>query len=129
MLFLGDVGSLPIGLVLGWLLLLLAASGHLAAALLLPLYYVADTSITLLLRIRRHETVWKAHRTHFYQRAVAGGLTVPAVVARVFATNVVLAALAAVSVVADTTIVSVSCLIGGTALVGFLLAHFARARN
>ncbi len=38
-LFLGDVGSLPIGLLLGWLLLLLAGSGHLAAALLLPLYY------------------------------------------------------------------------------------------
>ena len=128
-LFLGDVGSLPIGLVLGWLLLLLAINGHLAAALLLPLYYLADSSITLLLRIRRGETVWKAHRTHFYQRAVAGGLTVPAVVARVFATNVALAALAAVSVVAGTTIASVLCLIGGAALVGFLLAHFARMRN
>jgi UDP-N-acetylmuramyl pentapeptide phosphotransferase/UDP-N-acetylglucosamine-1-phosphate transferase len=128
-LFLGDVGSLPIGLVLGWLLLLLAASGHFAAALLLPLYYLADASITLFLRFRRGETVWKAHRTHFYQRAVAGGLTVPAVVARVFATNVVLAALAAASVVASTTIVSVLCLTGGVALVGFLLAHFARARG
>ena len=46
-LFLGDVGSLPIGLMLGWLLLLLATSGHLAAALLLPLYYLADATITL----------------------------------------------------------------------------------
>ena len=46
-LFLGDVGSLPVGLVLGWLLLLLAVSGHLAAALLLPLYYLADATITL----------------------------------------------------------------------------------
>ncbi|HWN48439.1 MAG TPA: glycosyl transferase, partial [Xanthobacteraceae bacterium] len=47
-LFLGDVGSLPIGLLLFWLLLQLAGSGHLAAAMLLPLYYVADTTITLL---------------------------------------------------------------------------------
>ena len=39
-LFLGDVGSLPIGLLLGWLLLLLAAQGYVAAALLLPLYYL-----------------------------------------------------------------------------------------
>jgi UDP-N-acetylmuramyl pentapeptide phosphotransferase/UDP-N-acetylglucosamine-1-phosphate transferase len=39
-LFLGDVGSLPIGLLLGWLLVLLAGGVHLAAALLLPLYYV-----------------------------------------------------------------------------------------
>src|SRR6185437_8048678 len=36
-LFLGDVGSLPIGLMLGYLLTLLAGHGHLAAALLLPL--------------------------------------------------------------------------------------------
>ena len=51
-LFLGDGGSLPIGLVLGWLLLQLAGNGHLAAALLLPLYYVADATITLLRRWR-----------------------------------------------------------------------------
>ena len=31
-IFLGDVGSLPIGLLLGWLLLLVAGNGHLAAA-------------------------------------------------------------------------------------------------
>ena len=36
-LFLGDVGSLPIGLMLGWILMVLASRGHLAAALLLPL--------------------------------------------------------------------------------------------
>src|SRR5690606_23967419 len=39
-LFLGDVGSLAVGLLLGWMLILLAAQGHLAAALLLPLYYL-----------------------------------------------------------------------------------------
>jgi UDP-N-acetylmuramyl pentapeptide phosphotransferase/UDP-N-acetylglucosamine-1-phosphate transferase len=37
-LFLGDVGSLPIGL----LLVELAGRGGLAAAVLLPLYYLAD---------------------------------------------------------------------------------------
>jgi UDP-N-acetylmuramyl pentapeptide phosphotransferase/UDP-N-acetylglucosamine-1-phosphate transferase len=125
-LFLGDVGSLPIGLLLGWLLLLLAISGYFAAALLLPLYYLADASITLLLRVRRRETLWEAHRTHFYQRAVAGGLTVPAVIARVFVTNVALAALATVSVVAPGTIVSAMCVVGGALLVGLLLANFAR---
>ena len=51
-LFLGDVGSLPIGLLIGWLLVLLAGSGHLTAALLLPLYYLADATLTLLRRCR-----------------------------------------------------------------------------
>ena len=31
-IFLGDVGSLPIGLIFAWLLVLVAGSGHLAAA-------------------------------------------------------------------------------------------------
>lgn len=128
-LFLGDVGSLPIGLLLGWLLLLLATSGHLAAAVLLPLYYLADASATLLLRIRRGETLWKAHRTHFYQRAVAAGVTVPAVIARVFATNLALAALAMISVAAGSTMISLLCLFGGAAIVGLLLAHFASMRQ
>jgi UDP-N-acetylmuramyl pentapeptide phosphotransferase/UDP-N-acetylglucosamine-1-phosphate transferase len=128
-LFLGDVGSLPIGLVLGWLLLILALSGHIAAALLLPLYYLADATITLGIRFVRRETVWEAHRTHFYQRAVARGLTVPDVVARVFATNVLLAALAMLSVMAASALTSLLCLIGGAVLVGLLLAHFACVRR
>ena len=39
-IFLGDVGSLPIGLLLGWCLLQLAYHQQFAAALLLPLYYL-----------------------------------------------------------------------------------------
>ncbi len=127
-LFLGDVGSLPVGLVLGWLVLLLGFKGYHAAALLLPLYYLADTTITLLRRIARREPFWEAHRSHFYQRAVAGGRTVPQVVTRVFGTNVALAMLAMVSVAAGSTMVSLLCLACGAALVGFLLAHFAKSR-
>ena len=55
--FLGDVGSLPIGLLLGWCLLQLAYSQHFAAALLLPLYYLADATVTLLRRMIRRRTV------------------------------------------------------------------------
>jgi UDP-N-acetylmuramyl pentapeptide phosphotransferase/UDP-N-acetylglucosamine-1-phosphate transferase len=127
-LFLGDVGSLPIGLLLGWLLLLVAASGQLVAAALLPLYYLADATITLALRISRGEAVWQAHRSHFYQRAVAGGMPVAGVVTRVFGTNVVLAGLAIVSVAAGSTVVSLLCLASGAGMVSLLLACFARAR-
>src|SRR5206468_1733735 len=75
-LFLGDVGSLPIGLLLFWLLIQLAGSGHLAAALLLPLYYLADTMITLVRRMAAGERIVLAHRSHFYQRATNGGYSV-----------------------------------------------------
>lgn len=72
-IFLGDVGSIPLGLLLGGLLVQLAAAGQLAAALILPLYYLADATITLGKRALRGEKVWQAHRQHFYQRAVQGG--------------------------------------------------------
>ena len=77
-----------------WLLVLLAGNGHLAAALLLPLYYVADATITLLRRLANGEPIMQAHRTHFYQRAIDGGFSVMQIVGRVFALNVVLALLA-----------------------------------
>lgn len=72
-IFLGDVGSQPLGLLLGWLLLMAAADGQWAAALLLPLYYWTDATITLTRRALRGEKIWRAHRSHFYQRAVAAG--------------------------------------------------------
>ncbi len=73
--FLGDAGSVPIGLMLGWLLLDLAARGLWLPALILAFYYFTDATITLLRRLLRGERVWQAHREHFYQRAVARGLT------------------------------------------------------
>ncbi len=73
--FLGDVGSAPLGFLLGWMLLSLAASGQWVAALVLPGYYLADATITLIRRAVRGEKVWQAHREHFYQRAVASGLS------------------------------------------------------
>jgi UDP-N-acetylmuramyl pentapeptide phosphotransferase/UDP-N-acetylglucosamine-1-phosphate transferase len=59
---LGDVGSLPIGCLLAWLLIQLAAHGHLVAALLLPLYYLADATITLLRRVINGERFWLTAR-------------------------------------------------------------------
>ena len=128
-LFLGDVGSLPIGLLLGWLLLALAGNGHLTAALILPLYYLADATITLARRVAKGERFWQAHRTHFYQRATDNGFTVPQIVARIFLVNLGLVALALVTVAADRTIVSLLALAASAALVAWLLATFARAKR
>jgi UDP-N-acetylmuramyl pentapeptide phosphotransferase/UDP-N-acetylglucosamine-1-phosphate transferase len=71
-IFLGDCGSVPLGFALGGLLIALATAGQLAAALILPAYYVADATITLVWRLIDGERVWQAHRRHFYQRALRG---------------------------------------------------------
>jgi UDP-N-acetylmuramyl pentapeptide phosphotransferase/UDP-N-acetylglucosamine-1-phosphate transferase len=89
-IFLGDVGSVPLGFLLGFLLLGVAANGHWKIALILPLYFLADATITLGRRLARAEPVWQAHREHFYQRAVQRGLGHAEIVIRVIAADVVL---------------------------------------
>jgi UDP-N-acetylmuramyl pentapeptide phosphotransferase/UDP-N-acetylglucosamine-1-phosphate transferase len=126
--FLGDVGSLPIGLLLGWCLLHLAWRGHMAAALLLPLYYLVDSTWTLLRRMLRGEPFWAAHRTHFYQRATDNGFTVTRVISEVFVLNLVLAALAIASVELNTVATDILLLIAGAAAVAIVLRRFSRSR-
>ena len=75
------------------------------------------------------ERVWEAHRQHFYQRATTRGLTVYAVVSRVFLVNFLLAVLAVINVWAGSASVSAVVLIIGAALVGLLLWSFQREKN
>jgi UDP-N-acetylmuramyl pentapeptide phosphotransferase/UDP-N-acetylglucosamine-1-phosphate transferase len=93
-LFLGDVGSVPLGYLAGWLLLVLAGTAWWQAALILPLYYLADATWTLLRRLACGERVWVAHREHFYQRAVQAGLSHAAVAGRILAADLILVGLA-----------------------------------
>jgi UDP-N-acetylmuramyl pentapeptide phosphotransferase/UDP-N-acetylglucosamine-1-phosphate transferase len=128
-IFLGDVGSLPIGLLFAWLLVLLAGDGHLAAALLLPLYYLADATLTLLRRVKNGEPFWQAHRTHFYQRATDHGWSVMQIVSHVFAVNLVLVVLATATVLWPGIVTGALTLVLGAALVGWMLRSFSRGRS
>lgn len=128
-LFLGDVGSLPIGLLVGWCLLQLAGSGHFVAALLLPLYYLADATLTLFRRLMKGEPVWLAHRSHFYQQATNNGFSVTQVVGEVFILNVVLAAFAAVTIWLKSPYVQGMALVLGLSAVALVLSRFSRQRE
>lgn len=128
-LFLGDVGSLPIGLLIGWCLLELAGSSHLAAALLLPLYYLADATITLLRRLMKGEAVWIAHRSHFYQQATDNGFSVFQVIGNVFLLNIVLATLAAITIWKKSPAVEGLMLLIGAGAVTIVLRRFSRQRK
>ena len=97
-IFLGDSGSVPLGYLLGWLLLSLAAAGAWQAAVILPLYYLADATITLFRRIARGEKFWHAHRDHFYQAAIKRGLSHERVSSAVTVVNLLLVILALASV-------------------------------
>lgn len=128
-LFLGDVGSLAIGGLVGWMLIVLASSGHLAAAIILPLYYLADSMITLLRRWWRGEKLSEAHRKHFYQLATQRGFSVPQVTMQVLALNLLLAVLAWITIRTSST--SLSALATGIAMAATaaLLWRFERGRQ
>jgi UDP-N-acetylmuramyl pentapeptide phosphotransferase/UDP-N-acetylglucosamine-1-phosphate transferase len=126
-LFLGDVGSLSTALLLGWLLILLAEQ-HLVAALLLPLYYIADSSITLFRRILRGDSITQAHRSHFYQQAIDSGMSVYAVVGRIFGINVLLVALA-LSTLTTAIGAQILAILCGVGAVATLLITFSRAKS
>jgi UDP-N-acetylmuramyl pentapeptide phosphotransferase/UDP-N-acetylglucosamine-1-phosphate transferase len=123
-LFLGDVGSVPLGYLLGFLLLSVAAAGQWAAALILPAYYLADASITLARRVLRGEKFWHGHREHFYQQAVRRGFSHAAVSTMVASGNALLILLAVLAAAGH----ELPALTGAALVTAGLLGWMARAR-
>ncbi|MBB4286216.1 MraY family glycosyltransferase [Roseospira goensis] len=98
-IFLGDVGSVPLGYLLGGLLVMLAGQGAWAPALIAPAYYWADATLTLLARLVRRRPLMEAHREHAYQRAVQAGLSHARVSLVIAAVNAALVGLALASAI------------------------------
>ncbi len=93
-IFLGDVGSVPIGFFIGYLIVLAILSGYGYAAMILPAYYIADGGLTLLSRLVRGKKIWQAHSEHYYQKAVRKGMRHDTVVKFIFGLNLLLILLA-----------------------------------
>jgi UDP-N-acetylmuramyl pentapeptide phosphotransferase/UDP-N-acetylglucosamine-1-phosphate transferase len=74
-IFLGDVGSVPLGFlagavgVLGWL----KGEWPLWFPVLVFSAFIVDSSVTLARRLFKRERVWMPHRDHYYQRLVQIG--------------------------------------------------------
>jgi UDP-N-acetylmuramyl pentapeptide phosphotransferase/UDP-N-acetylglucosamine-1-phosphate transferase len=74
--FLGDAGSIPLGFLAG----ALGIEGTIEGAwpwwfpVLVFLPFIADATVTVSRRLLRGETIWRAHREHFYQRVALAGM-------------------------------------------------------
>jgi UDP-N-acetylmuramyl pentapeptide phosphotransferase/UDP-N-acetylglucosamine-1-phosphate transferase len=75
-IFLGDVGSIPLGFLAAALGLVGWRNDlwQLWFPVLVFGPFIADATITLLKRLVRGERVWQAHRSHYYQRMVLMGM-------------------------------------------------------
>ena len=74
-IFMGDVGSIPLGFLaggLGWYGVI-AGAWPVWFPVLVFSPFLFDASFTLLRRALRGERVWEAHREHYYQRMVRMG--------------------------------------------------------
>jgi UDP-N-acetylmuramyl pentapeptide phosphotransferase/UDP-N-acetylglucosamine-1-phosphate transferase len=121
-IFMGDVGSVPLGFLTGALMIDLAIRHSLAAALILPLYFVADATITILKRIHAGKPLSEAHRDHYYQRAAQRLGAHEPVVLRVALANAVLLIAAVLAVTAP-----FPAAVMAVAVVTALLANLERA--
>ena len=74
-LFMGDVGSAPLGYLAGGLTLWGTRDNifPIWSPLLLFAPFIVDATVTLIRRLLNGEKVWQAHRTHYYQRLVQLG--------------------------------------------------------
>ncbi len=73
--FMGDAGSIPLGFLAGTLGWQGTAVGAWPAWFPLLAFspFVVDATVTLARRLVAGEPVWRAHRSHYYQRLVLGG--------------------------------------------------------
>ena len=73
--FMGDAGSIPLGFLAAALGILGWRAGHwpLWFPVLVFSPFIIDASVTLARRLLRGERVWRAHRSHYYQRLVQLG--------------------------------------------------------
>lgn len=125
-IMLGDIGSIPLGFLLGYLLIQLALFGHLLAALILPAYFATDASVTLIRRVLKREKFMQPHATHFYQRAVQAGHGHDKVVLRVGLANAALIGSAILSL--SQPVLAVILAVGIVSLLFFVLVRMAKGK-
>jgi UDP-N-acetylmuramyl pentapeptide phosphotransferase/UDP-N-acetylglucosamine-1-phosphate transferase len=91
-IFLGDVGSISLGFLIGVCLLIIAsASAKLfAACVIASLYYIADGGMTILIRIVKGERIWEPHLQHFFQKSIQKGKSHKRTVKRIIKCNLLL---------------------------------------
>ena len=125
-IFLGDVGGIPVGFILGWALLWLAIEGQPIAAIILPLYYFTDSGLTLLRRLLAGKRIWDSHCEHAYQKAARQNMSHAHICKCIALANVILIAFALTSLAPERAFIA---LIGAILCVVLLLCHLCNEQQ
>lgn len=122
-IFMGDVGSIPVGFLAGAIGLLGWREGVWPAVFPLIVFapFIVDASVTLAKRALRGEKVWHAHREHYYQRLILGGWSHGRAAAGEYGLMAVCAAAGVYVVFADTVAQAVVVAILGMLILALML--------
>ena len=73
-IFLGDSGSIPSGYIAGFVLIeSLLKQEPLLSILIILMYFILDSTITLIIRSVKNKNIFNAHSDHFYQIMIRKG--------------------------------------------------------
>ncbi len=73
-IFLGDSGSIPSGYIAGFVLIQsFLKQGPFFSILIILMYFILDSTITLIIRSIKKKNLFTAHSDHFYQRMIRKG--------------------------------------------------------
>ena len=98
-IFMGDVGSIPSGYLIGFIMIsCFLTNGVLLPIIIVNMYYILDSTSTLLIRIVKKENILKAHSDHFYQKMIRKGYQHSFVIKWIFGLNSILLVLSLLSI-------------------------------
>lgn len=98
-IFMGDVGSIPSGYLIGFIMIsCFLTNGVLLPLIIVNMYYILDSTSTLLIRIVQKKNILKAHSDHFYQKMIRKGYQHSFVIKYIFGLNTILLILSFLSI-------------------------------
>ncbi len=123
-IFLGDVGSIPIGFIVGFIIIY----NGIKYAIFIPflicmMYYILDSTLTLLIRLFKKENIFEAHSSHFYQKVLRKGYSHNFVLNRLMILNLALMSLSFLSINFPLTSLLIAFSLSG------LLIYFFESRS
>ncbi len=75
-IFLGDVGSIPLGFIVGFIVIYNMITFNLILPfLIIMFYYLQDSIATIILRFLKKENLLQAHTSHFFQKMLRKGFS------------------------------------------------------
>jgi UDP-N-acetylmuramyl pentapeptide phosphotransferase/UDP-N-acetylglucosamine-1-phosphate transferase len=119
-IFLGDVGSIPLGYLVGFVIIYnMIKSDLFIPFIIVIMYHLVDSTITLFIRLFNRENIFQAHSSHFYQKIIRKGFSHKYVLKRIFILNIFLLMLSFLSVELPFICLSLSVIITTVVIIFF----------